>query len=242
MAWAGGTLFAGLAGPFGTVTLYSWDVRLLFWAILLGASVYACHFLRPLVARATGEVRPLVYEIIVTLLMVCVVWLIAMGLERLFAPLARAPFHSPAQVAGYVALTLALLHLVVRNWPEGRARPAPADPEVPTAELPVPFLRRRLPDPTDPVTRLEADGHFVIVTTREGSHRLRMRLADAVGEMQGVEGIMTHRSHWVVTDEVERAERDGVKVWLVTRCGDRVPVSRTYQPEVEAAGLLRDLD
>ena len=67
---------------------------------------------------------------------------------------------------------------------------------------------------------------------------IRLRFGDAIEEMDPVDGFCTHRSHWVARQAVSGAERERGKIFLRLENGDRVPVSRTYMPDLEEAGLL----
>ena len=99
-----------------------------------------------------------------------------------------------------------------------------------------PRLMARLPqDDPGPVRRIEAVDHFVAVTTPRATHHLRLRFADAVAEMDGAAGLVTHRSHWVRHDQISRLEKEKGRVFARLSCGTRIPVSRTYRPAVEAA-------
>ena len=63
-----------------------------------------------------------------------------------------------------------------------------------------------------------------------------MRLVDAIGELEGLEGAQTHRSWWVARDAVESARRDGDKVTLVLKGGAEAPVSRPNIKPLRDAG------
>jgi DNA-binding LytR/AlgR family response regulator len=61
-----------------------------------------------------------------------------------------------------------------------------------------------------------------------------MRLADAVDELDGIEGAQVHRSWWVARDAIADARRGDGRATLTLKDGSEVPVSRTY------ARVLRD--
>jgi DNA-binding LytR/AlgR family response regulator len=61
-----------------------------------------------------------------------------------------------------------------------------------------------------------------------------MRLADAIAELDGLEGAQTHRSWWVAKAAVADARRADGRGTLVLRNGVEAPVSRSY------AGTPRD--
>ena len=64
-----------------------------------------------------------------------------------------------------------------------------------------------------------------------------IRLKDAIGETAPEPGIRIHRSHWVALAAVERVERRDGRLAIVTGAGEVLPVSRSYQADVRAAGL-----
>ncbi|MEM9126071.1 MAG: LytTR family DNA-binding domain-containing protein [Pseudomonadota bacterium] len=102
-----------------------------------------------------------------------------------------------------------------------------------------PRLMQRLPpDETGLIIRLVAQDHAVQVITETGTHTLRMRMGDAVTEMEPVEGYATHRSHWISRSAVAGHVRKDGKLFILLINGDRVPVSRTHRSALEEAGLL----
>ena len=80
-----------------------------------------------------------------------------------------------------------------------------------------------------PILHLSAMDHFVTVETPGGACRLRIRLRDAIDEMDGVAGLRTHRSHWVARAAIRTVAREEGRVMLVLSNGARVPVSRKYR-------------
>ncbi|MDK3017139.1 LytTR family DNA-binding domain-containing protein [Pseudodonghicola flavimaris] len=150
-------------------------------------------------------------------------------------------FGAPAPAEG-PQVQPAAVDLAVPDPVEERLRdpvgPAEADPPEEMAPPP-PRLMRRLPETfAGPILRLSSEDHFVDVVGAEGHHRLRMRLTDAIDEMDTVDGYCSHRSHWVARVAIEGVEREGGRIFLRLVNGDRVPVSRTYKPDLEAAGIL----
>ena len=63
-----------------------------------------------------------------------------------------------------------------------------------------------------------------------------MRLTDALGELEGLEGAQVHRSWWVARDAVVGAERGNGRASLTLKTGAVAPVSRTYAQALRAAG------
>src|SRR5205085_7473043 len=84
------------------------------------------------------------------------------------------------------------------------------------------------------VWAVEAEDHYLRLHTSKGQDLILLRLADAVAELEGIEGAQVHRSWWIARDAVTAAERGDGRATLTLKDGAQVPVSRTY------AGLLRD--
>ncbi|MEM6727570.1 MAG: LytTR family DNA-binding domain-containing protein, partial [Pseudomonadota bacterium] len=85
--------------------------------------------------------------------------------------------------------------------------------------------------------RIAARDHFVEVVTEQGSHRIRMRMADAVAEMEGADGMLVHRSHWVARCAIEGVKRAGAKHYVISADAELIPVSKSNLPKLEEAGL-----
>ncbi|MEL7099732.1 MAG: LytTR family DNA-binding domain-containing protein [Pseudomonadota bacterium] len=108
-----------------------------------------------------------------------------------------------------------------------------------TAAPDLPRLADRLSDSArGAILRLEAEGHYVHIVTEQGAERVRLRLADAVREMEPVVGHFSHRSHWVAQSAIVGSGQEAGKRVLRLSNGDVVPVSRTFQPDLDAAGVL----
>lgn len=84
------------------------------------------------------------------------------------------------------------------------------------------------------VWAVEAEDHYLRLHTSRGQDLILLRLADAVAELEGIEGAQVHRSWWVARDAITDAKRADGRATLTLKDGAEVPVSRTY------AGLLRE--
>jgi hypothetical protein len=84
------------------------------------------------------------------------------------------------------------------------------------------------------VWAVEAEDHYLRLHTSKGQDLILMRLADAVSELQGIEGAQVHRSWWVARDAIANARRGDGRATLTLKDGAEAPVSRTY------ARLLRE--
>jgi hypothetical protein len=107
----------------------------------------------------------------------------------------------PPVLAVSAAMT-ALNYLVSRTPPETHAAPAGA--------APVRFLERLPPKLRGAdIYAVEAEDHYLRLHTSQGSDLILLRLADAVAELEGIEGAQTHRSWWVARGAVVSAARGG---------------------------------
>jgi hypothetical protein len=83
---------------------------------------------------------------------------------------------------------------------------------------------------------VEAEDHYLRLHTDRGSDLILMRLADAIGELEGIEGARTHRSWWVAKAQIMAAERGDGRATLTLKDGTKVPVSRSYAAGLRDAG------
>lgn len=84
---------------------------------------------------------------------------------------------------------------------------------------------------------VSSEDHYLRIHTSLGEELILMRLADAMRDLGGTDGLQTHRSWWVARDGVADVRRKGGKLFLVLKSGTEAPVSRTYAPAVREAGL-----
>jgi hypothetical protein len=75
---------------------------------------------------------------------------------------------------------------------------------------------------------IEAEDHYLRLHTSRGSDLILLRLADALDELDGIEGAQTHRSWWVARAAVQSARRAEGRATLLLKGGLQAPVSRTY--------------
>ena len=83
---------------------------------------------------------------------------------------------------------------------------------------------------------VEAEDHYLRLHTSLGRDLILMRLADALVELEGVEGAQTHRSWWVARAAVTSAERLDGRAVLTLKDGAEVPVSRGFARVLRTAG------
>lgn len=110
--------------------------------------------------------------------------------------------------------------------------------ETPSPSLGSRRIRRMPADLQGDILCLQMEDHYVRVHTAEGNDLVLQRLADAVEELAGHDGMQVHRSWWVAREAVMGSTTVNRQRQLVLRNGLQVPISRTYINAVRAAGWL----
>lgn len=139
------------------------------------------------------------------------------------------------QLVGVAMVVLPITLAGVVTWLYfQRASIAPA-----AAQPPRPRFLARVPARLgEEVLALEAEDHYVRVHTARGSALILMRFADAVAEMDGAEGLRTHRSWWVAKAAVRDFVSRGRRMDLVLDGGLTVPVTREAASQVRRANWV----
>jgi hypothetical protein len=88
------------------------------------------------------------------------------------------------------------------------------------------------------VWAVEAEDHYLRLHTSKGQDLILLRLADAVAELDGIEGAQVHRSWWVARDAIVDAKRGDGRAVLTLKDGAEVPVSRTYAGQLRERGWI----
>ncbi len=243
LLWALLTVFAAATGPFGTFEGLGLGGRIVYWAVIVGVSIgltrLQLHLLRgaPQILRFASQ---LPYGLALAVL--------AHGMNLMIFPQwgGWADFGFLALVTLSVvvmieaAVFLGRRHLAVDNSREGApdSKDLPPEPAADTLPSPEVLFQRRLPlDKRGALVRLEAQDHYLLVVTDQGSETLLMRLGDAADELAGV-GLRVHRSHWVSRAQVREHIRQKGRDILKMSNGEPVPVSRSYKAAAQAAGIF----
>jgi hypothetical protein len=226
-------LFLALVGALGTGAA-SWLDRLVFWTVLLQAGT--------LCASAVGVVatrRPRIGEsvalrgVVTTFAVAAPMALLSWGLARLvFA------WGAPVGIAFFawasLLVTGAMTALMMAVATPGRATQQRQDQPADVA------LRERLPPPFRgaEIYAVSAEDHYLRVHTSAGATLILMRLADALAELEGIEGAQVHRSWWVARAAIVGSQRDGRKLALSLKGEIEAPVSRPNAKALQDSGWL----
>lgn len=233
IVWVVLSVWLTFSGPFGTYEGASLSQRMLYWPIVAGLGVGAGVTLRMYIRRRFPQLN---YWQCSALSSTGLAALLALPAYKLTAAMLGGEALSNP-MPGHVESGLAIF-AVAMGMNALRYALSPRRAVNPRDEMP-PLLDRLEPGNRAPVIRLSSSNHYVNVVTELGEQEVLIRLADAIAELNGVKGLQVHRSHWVATAAVIGHERDKGRLFLLTSDGAKVPVSRSFRPEVEAQGLLK---
>jgi DNA-binding LytR/AlgR family response regulator len=224
-------VFMALVGAFGMDDA-PLAARLAYWVPIMLAGAVIGQAIGAMTARQPkiGENAVAVWAVttlIVTVPVTAIVWAATSAMFGRWAP-TSLPYYAGAVFVVAAAMT-ALMMLVNRPGPATHAPP-------PGAPAPAIRFAQRLPAKImgGVIWAVEAEDHYLRIHTSKGADLILMRLADAIVELEGLEGAQVHRSWWVARDGVAETRREGARVTLVLKDGAEAPVSR---PNVRA---LRD--
>ena len=85
---------------------------------------------------------------------------------------------------------------------------------------------------------MESEDHYLRLHTSQGQDLILLRLADAVAELDAIEGMQVHRSWWVARAAIAEARRGDGRATLTLKDGSEVPVSRTYAKALRERGWI----
>lgn len=234
-------VLTAMAGPYYTMERLTFPERLVYWGITIPLASLTMTFLSITANRLT-EAR-------------AAHWAVAAGLAGLagVVPVVSSVYLSEGIATGfeagwldgigffklamYVAPSLIGVTLVVnalfafRVVGEQSAQPVPAP--VPQG---VTVLQSKLPHHLGhEIVTVQAQDHYVDVTTLKGNALVLMRLGDAVLDLEPLGGLQVHRSWWINPAHLTRTETGKSGQELVMTTGLRVPVGRSYRKALKAA-------
>lgn len=235
-----GLVLAAL-GPFGSFEIGGYGTRAAYWVpgVFLGYAVFRPAFSLGVAAAkrldfpelAGAAAGVLVGAVPASLLLL---WWNGNRLADLSGP--DAWFELYVQVVTIGAIVSMLFMLLERRGGTGQAgqvRPVAGE----KVQRP-PFFDRLPSDIADDLVALEMEDHYVRAHSHGRSVLLLMRMSDAVGELDTVDGKRVHRSWWVARHGVEVVVRDGRGVRLRLRGGIEAPVARSRLRDLREAGWL----
>lgn len=233
------TAFFALSGPFGTYTRFELGQRSLFWAAFLAVTLlWGILFRVFLMTRFPG----MSFWRAAFFVSFGSAFILALPFQKFLEFMAGgAVGDAPSMVE--IVMTIFVVGIGVSSIRQMFGAPPAVKPApvrtMPTAVTPAPRLLARIePELQGQIIRLSARDHYLDVFTEKGSVELLMRFSDALTELEGLDGMQVHRSHWVALGAVTGKARDGDRVFLLTKDGGRVPVSRKHRPELAERGMI----
>lgn len=230
----GAGIFLALGGAFGSSGAPLFQ-RLAYWVPVLVAGGLWGHLCSLLVERFIDvDARPWLgaaaLTAVITGPLTVIIWALT-GL--LFEGRLR---HADDLVHFFPPVALITAALSILNVFLGRKQPVETHAGAPGG-APARFLER-LPAKLRGarLIAVQSEDHYLRLHTDRGSDLVLMRLADALGELEGLEGAQTHRSWWVARDAVASVSRGDGRAALTLDGGLVAPVSRRYARALREAG------
>ena len=238
-------------GPFGTWASLAVADRLVFWTTTVGVNwLVAVAALNVTIRAFQTREWPSWAGLVLAGLITAVpgtgtVWLIV----------AAYLGYRPSDVSGIIELytQVLVLHLMIGSLAfyfikrslrqrDARVERSPPGGRVHAVSHAAPeaALLSRLPARSRAeLLHLRMQDHYVEVHTAAGTEMLLLRFRDALHEVEDVNGLRVHRSHWVARAAIVGVERGrGGRVALRLVNGSRIPVSRSFAPALKARGWI----
>jgi hypothetical protein len=231
-----GGLFYALIGPFGSGS-QPFGLRL-FYCMAICVVAAPVFFLGLRLGLLLG--RRLAWPIWLSSLALAPVFGLIVAMETYWlAPLMWLghPPPQPTFLRNYLqGLVIMAPSAVILGWwmmrPRGETPTAASGPAPPRLLARIPVSIR------GQILALEAEDHYVRVHTARGSALILMRLADALDELDGLEGMRVHRSWWVAKGAIAQAQARGRRMSLTLSNGVVAPVTREAAPLIRRAGWV----
>ncbi len=217
-----GAMFLGFGGAFGSSSITSVPARLAYWLVLmilgwLWGSYVSRYFFR------RAENMNLWLRAILAAVTLSVPYTAVVALTGMLALHNHYDLSDVPELLGSVTL-ISVVMIAINILVDRQAAAATSASDTPPRFLERLPLKLRGAE----VWAVEAEDHYLRLHTSKGQDLILMRLADAIAELEGIEGAQAHRSWWVARDAITGAERGDGRATLTLKDGSEVPVSRTY--------------
>lgn len=236
-----GGVFMGVTGGFGTFVDAPLTERLAGWLLMFwGGTVIFSLALTPAIVLSRRRGWPLWFCVPVALILASAPMTAVsfLATTHIMHTGLRQPWLERYWQVLLIVTPIIGGYIAVREVFQ-RQLAAATSASLPPAAAPVreaPFLARLPGKLGKDLLCLEMEDHYVRAHTALGSDLILMRLRDAIAELEGVEGMLVHRSWWVARAAVEEVVRENGAVRLKLRNGLVAPVARRLVGEVRAAG------
>lgn len=217
-----------VSGPFYTAINLNFAERLAYWILISGASFVFGLFISLFVGRLLlhkGMNRLLANTIAGFLAGVPIAGLVWLAGNLLFdfdPGGTRVALGILILQCAVISAIVALLFSIVSRDPEE------AEEKSGRTEVHSQFFNRLPVSLGKDLISIQAQDHYLKVTTLRGSEMILMRMADACIELSEFNGLQVHRSWWVAKKHVEAFDKAAGKGLLKLSNGEEVPVSRGF--------------
>ncbi len=237
-----------VTGPFGTSQTMSFADRLLYWTIVqAGAWISALLFSVSANVILAGRIENMLARMMIGSLsaappiglLLTVTNGVFLGREMSVAYFLQSSLSSLPLCAIFCLLSF----LTTSSSKEAKTETAAEDRANAVREIVNPasaaLLERLPPQKRGDLLRLSVQDHYTEIVTTRGRQLVLLRFADALREIGNAAGLQVHRSHWVADDDVASVHREAGRVYIATRDGTKIPVSRTHSAAVQARFPIR---
>lgn len=84
------------------------------------------------------------------------------------------------------------------------------------------------------IITLRGQEHYVLVTTENGTRKLRARLGDLISQTDEQDGVLAHRSYWVSRKAIKSiAHQENGTGYIEIKTGERLSIARPRQVQVQ---------
>lgn len=224
-----------VTGPFGTLKTMAVSQRLVFWGVISLVTYFSGMAVSTLATSSTANhklpdwMNWLIGGIAAGPVVGVLAWFINIAIfetdvDKIFSFM---QFIGYTTVIAIVVVTMASLVSKKSTVSLGNHQTNQSSP----------FLNRLPFHLGKSVVSLEAQDHYIKVTTTKGTELILLRLSDAESELTNYAGLRVHRSWWVATAHIEKVTRKNRKITLKLTNGTLVPVSRSYAKALTKLGI-----
>lgn len=223
-----------VSGPSGTLDRFNAAERTAYWATIalttfvtgLFATVLLVRLIRPRLGARIPSIG--IGALLAALPITAEVWLV-----NLVFP--DSTPTSPADLSALYGMCLVITLAIATIYDVSSPKLADAVPSPVPADTDGNRFLKRIPARLGKdLVSLQAQDHYLEVTTTRGRDLILMRLSDAEAELAGYPGMRVHRSWWVARAGVDGIETAGDRMTIRLSSGAEAPVSRAKRPAVRS--------
>ena len=223
-----------VSGPSDTLTRFNAAERTAYWATIAFptfvtgqfATVLLVRLIRPLIGARIPSIA--LGGLLAALPITAEVWLVNFVFPD------STP-TSAADLVGLYGMCLVITLAIATIYDVSSPKAAETVPYPALAEDNGNRFLKRIPARLGTeLVSLQAQDHYLEVTTTKGHDLILMRLSDAEAELAGYPGMRVHRSWWVARAGVDGIETAGDRMTIRLSSGAVAPVSRANRTRVKS--------